>query len=265
VRLLMAPELRTVFIGFDQYRDELLKSDVKGKNPFKDQRVRQAFNEAVDIQAIKSRVMRNQSHPTSEMFGPGVNGYVESKDIRYPYDPVHARKLLADAGYPDGFAITLDCPNDRYINDEAICQAVTIMLTRIGIKATLNSQPRLKHFADISAPNWNTSLFLLGWTPSTYDAHNALFNLAGTSNGVRGIFNDGRYSNPTYDALLDKIAVETDREKRLAMIDQASTILHKDAAFMPLHQQVVVWAARNNVEVQPLADNSFPLRLVKLK
>lgn len=265
MRLLMAPELRTVFLGFDQYRDELVKSDVKGKNPFKDQRVREAFNRAVDIKAIQSRVMRNQSHPTSMMFGPGVNGYVEQQDVRYPYDPEGAKKLLAEAGYPNGFAITLDCPNDRYINDEAICQAVTIMLTKIGIKASLNAQNRLKHFADISAPNWNTSFYMLGWTPSTYDAHNSLFNLAGTPNGVRGIFNDGRYSNPKFDSVVDAIAIESDLKKRQALIEDANAILHKEAAYLPLHQQVVVWAARNTIDVQPLADNSFPLRLVRVK
>lgn len=259
------PELRTVFIGFDQSRDELLKSDVKGKNPFKDQRVREAFNRAIDIKAIQRVVMRGQSHPTGELYGPGVNGYEAATDIRYPYDVAGAKKLLADAGYPNGFAITLDCPNDRYVNDEAICQAVTIMLTHIGIKATLNSQPRIKHFADISAPNWNTSLYLLGWTPNTYDALNSLYNLAGTDNKVRGIFNDGHYSNPTFDSLLDKIAVETDHGKRQAMIDEASAILHKDAAFMPLHQQVVVWAASKKVELQQLADDTFPLRFVKVK
>ncbi len=265
LKLLQAPELRTVFLGFDVLRDELLKSDVKGKNPFKDVRVRQAFNMAVDINAIKTRVMRNQSNPTGMVFGPGVNGYVKADDVRYPYDPEGAKKLLAEAGYPNGFAITLDCPNDRYINDEAICQAVTIMLTRIGIKATLNAQPRLKHFADISAPNWNTSFYMLGWTPSTYDAHNALFNLAGTPNGVRGIFNDGRYSNAAFDTLVDQIAVETDVAKRNAMIKQASAMLHKDAAVLPLHQQVVVWAARSNIDLVQSADNSFPLRFVRVK
>ena len=135
VHLIETPELRTVFLGFDQSRPELLKSDVKGKNPFKDQRVRQAFYQAIDIQAIHRVVMRNQSHPTGLLYGPGVNGYTEASDIRYPYDPAAAKKLLADAGYPNGFGITLDCPNDRYINDEAICQAAVIMLTKIGIKA----------------------------------------------------------------------------------------------------------------------------------
>ena len=104
LRLIQGPELRTIFLGFDQSRNELLKSDVKGKNPFKDQRVREAFNEAVDINAIHQRIMRGQSHPTGLLYGPGVNGYTPESDVRWPYDPAHAKTLLAEAGYPEGFA-----------------------------------------------------------------------------------------------------------------------------------------------------------------
>ena len=265
LKLLQVPELRTVFLGFDQSRDELLKSDVKGKNPFKDQRVRLAFNEAIDKKAIQARIMRGQSHPTGLMYGPGVNGYTAASDVGWPFYPEHARNLLADAGYPSGFGVTLDCPNDRYVNDEAICQAVTAMLARIGIKVTLNAQTRLKYFAEISNPSYNTSFYLLGWTPASYDALNSLFNLAGTRNGTRGIFNDGGYSNATFDGLLDKIAIETDPAKRQAEILSASEILHDDAAFVPLHQQVVVWAARSNIDLQQLSDNTFPLRYVQVK
>ena len=259
------PELRTVFLGFDQSRDELLKSDVKGKNPFKDQRVRQAFNEAVDIKAIQRVVMRGQSHPTGLLYGPGVNGYTEASDTRYPYDPADGKKLLAAAGYPDGFGVTLDCPNDRYVNDEAICQAVTAMLARIGVRVTLNAQTRLKYFAEISNPDYHTSFYMLGWTPTTYDALNSQYNLAATRSGTRGIFNDGGYSNPKFDALLDQIAVQTDPAKRGAEIIEASKMLQDDAAFLPLHQQVVVWAARKNVDLVQSADDSFPLRFVTVK
>jgi peptide/nickel transport system substrate-binding protein len=265
LHLLQVPELRTVYMGFDQSRDELLKSDVTGKNPFKDQRVREAFNEAVDKKAIQTRIMRGQSHPTGLLYGPGVNGYTPESDVSWPYDPEHAKKLLADAGYPNGFGVTLDCPNDRYVNDEALCQAVTAMLARIGIKVTLNAQTRLKYFAEISNPGYHTSFYMLGWTPSTYDAHNSLYNLAGSRNGTRGVFNDGGYSNAKFDALLDQIAVETDHAKRQSEILDASKILHDDAAFLPLHQQVVVWAARNNVDLQQLSDDTFPLRFVTVK
>ena len=265
LKLAVGPELRTIFLGFDQDRAELLKSDVKGKNPFQDIRVRQAFNMAVDKKAISSRVMRGQSHPTGSMFGPGVNGYVEKNDVSWPYDPEAGKKLLAEAGYPNGFGVTLDCPNDRYINDEAVCQAVTAMLARIGMRVTLNAQTRLQYFAQISNPDYKTSFYMLGWTPTTYDAHNALFNLAGSRNGVRGVFNDGGWSNKPFDALVDQIAVETDAAKRQGMIDQAAKIMHDEAAFIPLHQQTVVWAYKSNISLQQLADNTFPLRYVVVK
>ena len=265
VKLLVTPELRTIFFGFDVARPELLKSDVKGRNPFQDKRVRQAFYQAIDANAIKQRVMRNQSKPTGLMYGPGVNGFTEASNIRYPYDPEASKKLLAEAGYPDGFGITLDCPNDRYVNDEAICQAVTAMLARAKIRVTLAAQTRLKYFAEISNPDYRTSFYMLGWTPNTYDAHNALFNLLGSRNGTRGVFNDGGWSNPAFDALLDKIAVNTDPASRQAEIIEASKIAQDDVATIPLHQQTVVWAARANIELQQSADNSFPLRYVRVK
>ena len=265
LKLAVGPELRTIFFGFDQSRPELLKSDVKGKNPFQDVRVRRAFNMAVDAKAIQSRVMRNQSHPTGLLYGPGVNGYTEASDVRIPHDPDGAKKLLAEAGYPNGFGVTLDCPNDRYINDEAICQAVTNMLARIGMRVTLNAQTRLQYFAQISNPDYRTSFYMLGWTPTTYDALNSLFNLAGTRNGVRGVFNDGGWSNQEFDGLLGQITVETDPAKRQGQIERASKIIHDEAAFIPLHQQTVVWAYRSNVELQQMADNYFPLRYVTVK
>ena len=156
-------------------------------------------------------------------------------------------------------------PTDRYVNDEAICQAVTAMLARANIRITLAAQTRLKYFAEISNPEYKTSFYMLGWTPNTYDAHNTLFNLAGTRNGVRGVFNDGGYSNPKLDELIDQMAIETDPAKRQTLIDTASKIIYDDAAFIPLHQQTVVWAAKSNIDLQQLADNSFPLRYVTVK
>lgn len=265
IKLQVSPELRTIFLGFDVARPELLKSDVKGKNPFQDRRVRQAFYQAIDVNAIKQRVMRNQSRPTGLMYGPGVNGFTEASDVRYPYDPEASKKLLADAGYPDGFGVTLDCPNDRYVNDEAICQAITAMLARAKIKITLAAQTRLKYFAEISNPDYHTSLYMLGWTPNTYDAHNSLFNLLGSRNGTRGVFNDGGWTNKEFDELLGSIAVETDPAKRQQQILRASKIAHDEVPTIPLHQQTVVWAAKSSVELQQLADNTFPLRYVRVK
>jgi peptide/nickel transport system substrate-binding protein len=265
LKLWQANELRTIFLGMDQSRDELLKSDVKGKNPLKDVRVREAFAMAIDEPAIAARIMRGQAHPSWEMWGPGVNGYNAALDKRPPVDIARAKALLAEAGYPNGFRLTLDCPNDRYVNDEAICTAVVSMLARIGMKIDLNAQTKSKHFGEINTPKFNTSFYLLGWTPATYDAHNALYALVGTRNGSRGEINDGGYSNPQIDTLIDHIGTETDQKKRDAMIDQSITILQKDVGYIPLHQQVIVWASKTNVELAQMADNYFPYRYIVVK
>ncbi len=260
VRIIQGPELRTIYLGMDQSRAELLKSDVKGRNPFQDVRVRRAFYQAIDEAAIARTVMRGQARPTGMIYGPGVNGFREQDDVRLPFDPEAAKRLLAEAGYPNGFGVTLDCPNDRYVNDEAICTAAVNMLARIGIRVTLNAQTRVRFFAEVNAPRYNTSFYLLGWTPATSDAHNALSQLAGTRDGSLGVFNNGGYSSPTYDALIGRIAVENNQARRQEMITEASRMLRDDVAYIPLHQQQVVWAARSNVEVVQTPDNYFQLR-----
>ncbi len=264
LRVIQTAELRTIFLGMDQSRAELLKSDVRGRNPFQDARVRRAMYQAIDIQAIHTRVMRGQSRPTGQIFGPGVNGFLEANNGRLPLDLEAARRQLAEAGYPNGFGVTLDCPNDRYVNDEGICTAVVAMLARIGVRVTLAAQTRVRFFAEVNAPRFATSFYLLGWTPNTYDAHNALYNLVGTRDGVRGMFNNGGASNPALDDLIDRIAVETDPAARQAMITQTSNIIREEALYIPLHQQQVVWAARTTVQLRQPADNGFPLRLVRV-
>jgi peptide/nickel transport system substrate-binding protein len=127
VRVLEGPEVRTIFLAMDVFRDQLLYSDVRDRNPLKDLRVRQALYHAIDIQAIHRTTMRGQSVVTGTFFPPQVNGYTQSEDVRLPYDQARARALLTEAGYPNGFGITLDCPNNRYINDEQICQAIVAM------------------------------------------------------------------------------------------------------------------------------------------
>jgi peptide/nickel transport system substrate-binding protein len=259
------PELRTIFLGMDQSRDELLESNIKGKNPFKDKRVRQAFYMAIDEDAIASKVMRGLAHPTGLMVGPGVNGYDATLDKRFPYDPASAKKLLGEAGYPDGFEVGFDCPNDRYVNDEAICQAVVAMLAKIGVKANLLAQTKAKYFGKINAPKFETSFYMLGWTPGPIDALNMLQNLAATRTDTDGIYNNGGYSNPHLDELVKKIQVELDSEKRNELISEALTIVKDDYVYIPLHQQMVVWASRDNVDLAQYATNDFSWRYVKLK
>ena len=134
LKLLAGPELRTIFLGMDQSREQLLKSDVKGRNPFRDQRVRLAIALAIDEEAIVAKVMRGQGRPTWLLWAPGVAGYDAALDHRPEFNPDHAKALLAEAGYPNGFGVTLDCPNDRYVMDEAICTSLAPMLARIGIR-----------------------------------------------------------------------------------------------------------------------------------
>ena len=267
MKIWQTSELRTIFLGMDQSRDELLESNVKGKNPFKDKSVRRGLYQAIDEEAIKTKVMRGFAHPAALMVGPGVNGCDPALDKRTPYDPTAAKKLLVEAGYGDGFEVGFDCPNDRYVNDEAICQAVVAMLARIGVKVDLLAQTRAKYFGKINAPRFETSFYMLGWTPGTYDALDALKALAATRRpgSPDGVFNIGGYSNPQLDELIKKIQVELDTEKRNELIAQALTLLKDDFAYIPLHQQVVVWATRDNVDLAQTGDNFFQLRFVNLK
>jgi peptide/nickel transport system substrate-binding protein len=263
-RVLQGPELRTIFLGMDQKRDELLYSNVKGKNPFKDKRVRQAFYQAIDIVGIQKTVMRGASRPTALMVGPGINGFDESMDKRLPYDPDAAKKLMADAGYANGFEVSMNCPNDRYVNDSNICQAVAANLARIGVKINLQAETKGTYFPKILKRD--TSFYLLGWTPSTYDAHNVLNALIRcVDDKGAGQFNLGQYCNPKVDELTQQIQSETDKVKRNALIKQAFTIHADDIGHLPLHQQALAWGVANNVELVQLADNVMPFRYMSVK
>jgi peptide/nickel transport system substrate-binding protein len=254
LNLLQGPELRTIFLGMDQARDELLYSNVKGKNPFKDQRVRQAFFQAIDIEAIKSRIMRGAATPTALMVAPGIKGFAPELNKRLPYDVEAAKKLLAEAGYPNGFEVKMNCPNDRYVNDGEICQAVAGMLARTGVKITLEAESKGTYFPKILSRN--TSFYMLGWTPGTYDSHNVLNAIIGTPDpSGRGQFNLGSYSNKRVDELTQAVQSETDESKRNAMIREAFKIHQDEVGHLPLHQQALAWAAQKNVSLVQLADN----------
>ena len=263
---LTGPEARTIFLGFDQERDELLYSSVKGKNPFKDQRVRQAFYQAIDIEAIKDKIMRGASTPSNLMFAPQINGYNAALDQRLPYDVDKAKALMAEAGYADGFTVTMDCPNDRYVNDERICQAVASMLARIGVKIDLLAQTKSKYFAKVLAQNgYDTSFFLLGWTPSTFDAHNAIVSVMACRVDGKGSFNLGGYCNQRVTELTDLIQVETDPEKRQALIDETNKIHSDEVGHIPLHQQPLSWGVSDRVTVAQRPDDIFHLQYVTVK
>ncbi|MEO7887543.1 MAG: ABC transporter substrate-binding protein [Polaromonas sp.] len=263
-RVLAGPELRTIFLGMDQKRDELLYSSVKGKNPFKDKRVRQAFYQAIDIEGIKKTVMRGGSNPTALLIGPGINGFQADQNKRLPYDPDAAKKLLAEAGYPSGFEVTMNCPNDRYVNDSRICQTVAANLSRINVKVNLQAETKGTYFPKILRRD--TSFYMLGWTPGTYDAHNALNALvACVDDKGAGQFNLGAYCNPKVDELTRKIQSETDKAKRNAMIKEAFDLHTADVGHIPLHQQSLAWGTSKKVELVQLADNFMFFKWMTVK
>ena len=264
LKVLQGMEARVIFLNMDQKRDELLFSNVKGKNPFKDKRVRQAFYQAIDIDAIKSRIMRGTSIPTALMVASMVNGYALELNKRLSYDPEAAKKLLAQAGYPDGFEVGMNCPNDRYINDAEICQAVAGMLARIGVKVNLTAETKAIFFP--KALRRDISFGMLGWTPATLDSHNALFALMATpGEGGQGQFNLGVYSNPRVDELVTRIASENDAVKRNAMIAEAFKIHAEDIGHLPLHVQPLVWGMKKSVDMVQLANNFILLKWVVVK
>jgi peptide/nickel transport system substrate-binding protein len=263
-KVLVGPEMRTVFLGMDQKRDELLYSNVKGKNPFKDKRVRQAFYQAIDIDGIKKTVMRGASSPTALLIGPGINGFQAEQNKRLPYDPEAAKKLMAEAGYPNGFEVAMNCPNDRYVNDSRICQAVAANLSRINVKINLQAETKGTYFPKVLRRD--TSFYLLGWTPATYDAHNALNALvACVDDKGAGQFNLGAYCNPKVDELTKKIQSETDKTKRNAMIKEAFDIHGADVGHLPLHQQSLAWGTSKKVELVQLADNFMFFKWMTIK
>jgi peptide/nickel transport system substrate-binding protein len=269
-RVISSPETRVIFYGFDHHRDELLYSSVKGKNPFKDKRVRQAFLQAIDIEAIKTKVMRNMAMPSAMMIGKGIHGW-DAAFKRLPYDPNKAKALLAEAGYPNGFEVQLDCPNDRYVNDEAICQATVGMLQRIGVKVNLVTKSNTVLFGEYQ--KFETSFYLLGWAPGSYDSWNPMQFLHKTvptnaeGKPIPGSsFNYGRWSNKKFDGLTDMVAQETDQKKRDALIKETWALAIDEAAYIPLHQQNIAWAARDSVaHLEPHAGNEFLWWYVQMK
>jgi peptide/nickel transport system substrate-binding protein len=256
---MIGPELRTIFLGMNQSRPELLTSNVKGKNPLADKRVREAFYRAIDIEAIKTKVMRDLSAPAALLIAPIL---FEGSDEfqRLDFDPEKSKELLAEAGYPNGFSLTMDCPNDRYVNDEQICAAVVGMLAKIGIKANLLAQPKAIYFAKVLGPKFDTDFYLLGWTPGSFDSWNVIHNLiACRKEDGAGSFNLGGSCDPENTELSNKILSETDLTARNKMIAQVYRNVDDARAYIPLHQQGLAWGKRDNVDLIQRADNQLML------
>jgi peptide/nickel transport system substrate-binding protein len=254
IKVLEGSENRIVFIGMDQARDELLYSNVKGKNPFKDKRVRQALYQAVDIDAIRKNTMRGLSQPSGALL-PSPLTTTPEIEKRLPYDRERAKKLLAEAGYPNGFEVTLDCPNNRYVNDEKICQALAAMWAQIGVKVAVNAMPRATYFPKLEKTE--TSMYMLGWGGGTTDAIFVLQPVLSTYSGKGdGDYNYGRFSNAKLDELTAKIKTNMNADERLKQIHEALLAHNAETNHIPLHRQMIPWATRDNVTAVHRADNN---------
>ena len=264
LKVLEGHEVRTIFIGLDQFSNELKYSDVKGKNPFKDIRVRQALNMAVDREAIRRVTMRGLSLPAAIMVAPGVNGHAPDLDKVSPVNVDGAKKLLAEAGYPNGFSFQLDCPNNRYVNDEEICQALVGMWARAGLKVRLLAAPMATFIAKIQ--NFDHDAYMLGWGVANFDANYSLVSLVHTkTTGAAGSFNLGRISDAKLDKIIEAIDVETDVKKRDAMLREALIITRDQYYYVPLHHQLRPWAMKKGVTTVHKADDRPESRFAKVE
>ena len=251
LKVVNAPQNRTIFFGMNQAADDLKTDNVEGKNPLADVNVRRAMNMAINREAIKKIVMREQSQPTGVIIPPFVNGWTEALDKVPATDIDMAKKMLADAGYGDGFGLTLNCPNDRYVNDEAICQAAVGMLGQIGVKVTLDAKPKAQHFPMIK--NKTTDFYMLGWGVPPFDSHYVFNFLVHTTTDKRGSWNNTGYSNAAIDEMIVSLESETDLGKRDATIAKIWAQVQEDQLYLPIHHQILNWGMKDNInfDVQP--------------
>jgi peptide/nickel transport system substrate-binding protein len=265
VKIVDGPENRIVFIGMDQHRDELLYSSVKGKNPFKDVRVRKALYHAIDIETMKSKLMNGQSFPTGGITPSALASYGDAQiESRLPFDLAKAKALMTEAGYADGFEVTLDCPNNRYINDEEICITLASMWAKLGVKIKVVAMPRATYFPKLE--KHDTSMYMLGWGGAVTDAETTMTPVL-RSPGERGVglYNYGRASNPKFDELAAASSVEADPAKRKDLVIAALREYTSQAHLLPLHRQVIPWAARTNVDAVHRPDNWLEVAWVTVK
>jgi len=249
LRVVQTTSWRTILLHLDQYRAQPPGvTDGAGKplaaNPFMDLRVRRALSKAIHREAIAAKVMEGLALPAANVVSPGVFGHNPALQAE-AHDPEGARKLLAEAGYPNGFRITLAGPNNRYINDEQVLQALAQMFARIGIQARVEAMPMSAFLGRVRKDE--TAVSLLGW--GSFAADLAVRSLVASPNADRGYgaWNWGRYANPKVDALMEQSLASVDRTRREALAREANTLAMQDLAFIPVHHQVVSWAMRANL------------------
>lgn len=261
LRVNTGPENRTIFLGMNIADPELKFSDVKGKNPFAELKVRQAMNMAIDRNAIRQVVMADQSIPGGSIIPPFVNGYTKELDAIPPRDIAKAKALMTEAGYASGFTITLHCPNDRYLNDEKICQAVVGMLGQIGIKVTLDARSKSLHFPSIQKKE--VDFYLLGWGVPTYDSDYIFSFLYHTQKDKLGGWNGTRYANPAIDAMIATLSTETDIAKRNKKIAEIWSVLQPNLNYIAIHNQVNAWGMKADLDVPVSPENQVHVKEIK--
>ena len=248
-----APQNRVIFFGMNQGADDLEADNVDGANPLADVRVRKAMSMAINRDAIKQVVMRGQSQPAGMIAPPFVNGWTAAMDGESSTDVEGAKALMAEAGYGDGFSIRLDCPNDRYINDEAICQAAVGMLGQIGVTVNLDAIPKAQHFPKIT--DGATDFYMLGWGVPTYDSE-YIFNFLvhGREDSI-GTWNGTGFDNDELDAKILSLASNTDLDQRNADIAAIWRVVQDEQLYIPIHHQVLNWAMGDNVGIEVDPEN----------
>jgi len=264
LRVYDGPENRIIFLGMDQHRDALEGSDVVGRNPFKDRRVRVAVWKAIDVQALSTKIMRGQSLPTGCMATSPAGCPDPALERVAPADPAGARQLLAEAGYANGFGLTLDCPNDRYINDRDLCVAIAGMLARVGIRVRVDAMPKAIYFPKLSRTE--TAFYLHGWGGSITDAQDVLDAILHSTDDAtaKGSINYGRYVDPPLDRLIDAAGVEMDPVRRKRLLVDAMAMQAEAHHYIVLHRQKLTWVARRNVVPVLLPSNIVRVEWIRM-
>ncbi len=261
LRVVSTADIGTQYLAFNQHAAELPGSDVKGRNPFTDVRVRRAVQLAIDTDLIVRQVLRGEGAVTGSFISPLVDGYLPEFERRPKADPAAARALLKAAGYENGFSLQMDCVNVAW--RASVCQAIAAMLERVGIRASLVTSPSSVFFPKLS--QGTGSLVEFGWSP-TPDPWGTLQSLIRSNDGLTtGAFNAGRYSNPNADALIDALRVEPDLAKRRLMVGEVLRITAAELPMLPLYRRKHNWVMRPNVDVVQWPSDMLELRWVTLR
>ncbi len=260
------PELRTMFLTLNNEKEHLTGDNPPDKNPLRDQRVRKALYQAIDIDAIQSKIMRGYAVPTAIFFPPSVHGFPADLDVRYPYDVEAAKSLLKEAGYPDGFSFTLDCTANRYVNDEQLCQALVAMWAKVGVKVTPAPVP-IAQFVQKITTRGQSDMFMQAAATTTLDAFYSLqaWVLSPTGRSGDGQWNLGGYKNDEIDKAILAIRSELDDTKRTELIHKAVELWKQDVVQIPLFHPVSTWAMRSNVDAKYRSDNQLEAKWVTIK